>query len=111
MGSPVSVVLAEIAMQRFENQMFANAHYQLIIWKGYVDDAITALPTADIDTFLAYINTINQYIKFTFEKEENCLPFLDLLCNRKPNGSLTFNVYFKPTHTNQYLNYESYHPE
>ena len=37
------------------------------------------------------------------------LPFLDIHINKKTNGQLTTFIYRKSTHTNQYLNFESYH--
>jgi hypothetical protein len=49
-------------------------------------------------------------IRFTHEVEENGkLPFLDVMVSRVENGSLSFGVYRKPTHTNQLLNYTSHH--
>jgi len=38
------------------------------------------------------------------------LPFLDLLLNRTENGGLKLQIYRKPTHTDQYLNFSSHHP-
>ena len=37
-------------------------------------------------------------------------PFLDTLVQRNPDNTISVNVYRKPTHTNQYLNYTSHHP-
>ncbi|XP_072050281.1 uncharacterized protein [Amphiura filiformis] len=45
------------------------------------------------------------------ERESNGqLPMLDVMVKREDNGSLSFQIYRKPTHTNQYLNFASHHP-
>ena len=43
-------------------------------------------------------------------KQGGQLPFLDLLLNRTENGGLKLQIYMKPTHTDQYLNFSSHHP-
>ena len=46
------------------------------------------------------------------EKEENgCLAFLDTNTVRRTDGTISTTVYRKPTHTDQYLDFESCHPE
>ena len=45
MGSPVSVVVAELTMQQIEKLIFRNPLCQPLFWKRYVDDCFTALPT------------------------------------------------------------------
>ncbi|KAJ4425835.1 hypothetical protein ANN_27461 [Periplaneta americana] len=48
--------------------------------------------------------------KFTKEVEKDgCLPFLDILISRKPDGTLGHSVYRKPMHTDLYLNGRSHH--
>ena len=50
-------------------------------------------------------------IKFTYEVEQGGqLPFLDLLLNRTENGGLKLQIYRKPTHTDQCLNFSSHQP-
>ena len=50
-------------------------------------------------------------IKFTYEVEQGGqLPCLDLLLHRTENGGLKLQIYRKPTHTDQYLNFSSHHP-
>ena len=50
-------------------------------------------------------------IKFASELESNRnLPFLNLLIVEKEDGDVKPKVYRKPTHTDQYLNFNSHHP-
>jgi hypothetical protein len=112
MGSPVSVVLAELSMQRVEEEILEAPPCEVLFWYRYVDDIITAVPKADTDRFLQHLNQCNENIQFTYETEvNNSLPFLDLNINKKGNGSLTFSVYRKASNTNQYLNFRSNHCE
>ncbi|XP_078384814.1 uncharacterized protein LOC144667294 [Oculina patagonica] len=51
-------------------------------------------------------------IRFTMETESDSkLAFLDTAVSREPDGRLTTSVYRKPTHTDQYLAYDSHHPQ
>ena len=111
MGSPISVVLAELTMQNFEGTALSNPPHQPLFWKRYVDDVITALPSNHVVTFLDYLNSLSEHIKFTHEIEQNsAIPYLDLLISRRINGQLRFSVYRKNTHTDQYLNANTYNP-
>ena len=69
MVSNVSVVLAELTMQKLEKTMFEEAPYQPILWKRYLDDIFAILPTNQVDTHLSYLNSLNAYINFTIEKK------------------------------------------
>ena len=44
MGSPISVVLAEMTMQCIEKRIFENSHVNVQLWKRYVDDVIAIIP-------------------------------------------------------------------
>ncbi|XP_066026394.1 uncharacterized protein [Pocillopora verrucosa] len=44
-------------------------------------------------------------------EKDNKLAFLDTAVLREPDGRLTISVYRKPTHTDQYLAYNSHHPQ
>ena len=66
-----------------------------------------------VDAWSAYLNNMDPTgsIKFTHEAEtDNTIPFLDTLLERKDDGSVKVKVYWKKTHTNQYLAFDSYHP-
>ena len=57
------------------------------------------------------INRFHPSIQFTVELEINeQLPFLDVMTYNKKDGEIGYFIYRKPTQTNKYLNYASYHP-
>ena len=63
MGSPVSVVVAEIVMQNIEEHGLATYSETLPLWLRYVDDTITAVHENKIDELDGwmddlYLNTI-----------------------------------------------------
>ena len=76
-----------------------------------MDDTHLKQERDHLDQFTEHINSIDPHIKFTSEPESNgSLPFLDTLTTRKEDGSLKVTIYRKPTHTDQYLNFQSNHP-
>ena len=78
MGSPVSVVVAEIVMQNIEERALATYKRTLLLWLRYVDDTFTAVHKDEIDDFHEHLNEQNADIQFTKEIEENGkIPFLD----------------------------------
>ena len=110
MGSPVSVVVAEIVMQNIEELALATYKLTLPLWLRYVDDTFTAVHIDEIDDFHEHLNGQNADIQFTKEIEENGkIPFLDCLVTRD-NNKLRTTIYRKPTHTDRLLDQSSYNP-
>ena len=58
-----------------------------------------------------HINNVNPAIKFTVAGTQGngAVPFLDTLVTPLADNSLSFQVYQKPTHTDQYLQWDSHH--
>ncbi len=76
-----------------------------------MDDALSVIKTSSIEHFTEHLNRQHPSIQWTSELEENrSLPMLDTLTSRREDGSLKFSVYRKPTHTDQYLQYDSHQP-
>ena len=71
MGSPVSVVVAEIVMQHVEERALATCRQTIPLWLRYVDDTFTAVHKDEIDAFHDHLNKQNADIQFTKEIEEN----------------------------------------
>ena len=62
--------------------------------------------------FLQHLNSQQPTIRFTMEIEkDNTIPFRDTTVTRDPDGLLTTTFYRKPTHTDQYLTYDSHYPQ
>ena len=61
--------------------------------------------------FLQHINSVDPTIRFTVEdnKDDGSIPFLDTIVKPEADGSLSITVYREPTHTDQYLQWDSHH--
>jgi hypothetical protein len=71
MGSPVSVVVAEIVMQRLQEKALATYTNPPPFWFRYVDDTLTSLHKDEKNNFLEHLNQQNPSIQFTIEPELN----------------------------------------
>ena len=99
MGSPVSVVAAEIGMQNIEEQALATYTRTTPLLSRYVDNTFTAVHKDEIDIFHEHLHKEKADMQITKEIEENGkIPFLDCLATRD-NNKLKRTIYRKPTHT------------
>lgn len=112
MGSPVSVVVANLVMENAEERALATFHSPSCFWKSYVDATCTALPRNMIESFHSHLNSIEPCIQLTVEEEsaDRILPFLDIQLCQDLGETVTTSVYRKVTHTKQYLSFASHHP-
>ena len=111
MGSPLSPIVGNIYMEHFETKALKRAPHPPGLWKRFVDDTFVILDTTYKEEFFQHINGIEEKIQFTAENTtaDGSLPFLDTLVTAKGDGSLSTSIYRKPTHTNQYLQWDSHH--
>ena len=110
-GSTVSPIVANLYMESFERKALASATYPPRVWYRFVDDTWVIQKQAHRQAFLDHINSIDPAIKFTVEGTQGnmAIPFLDTLATSLADNSLSFKVYQKPTHTDQYLQWDSHH--
>ena len=113
MGSPLSPVFGNLFMEEFEKKALATSTLKPGFWFRYVDDTLSSWVHGleNLHRFLEHINSLHPSIKFTLEmqKEDKTIPFLDVLLIIQEDGSLGHKVYRKPTHTDRYLHYNSFH--
>ena len=111
MGSPVSPIVANLYMEYLEQKALSTAPHPPRFWGRYVDDTFVIHKEANKQGFLQHINSVDPAIRFTLEdnKEDGSIPFLDTIVKPEADGSLSISVYGKPTHTDQYLQWDSHH--
>ena len=84
------------------------------MWLRYVDDTCAFQREGNKQNFLEHINSVDPAIKCTVEdnKEDGAdgaIPFLDTIVKPEVDGRLSVTGYRKPTHTDQYLQWDSHH--
>ena len=109
MGSPVSVVVANMVMEDVEERALSMFPTPPRYWKQYVDDILTVLPSDMLDIFLLHLNSIESST-YEVENSEGILPFLDISLKHETDGSICTTIFRKQTHTDRYLDFSSHHP-
>ena len=111
MGSLVSPIVANLYMEYLVQKALSTAPHPPRFWCRYVDDTFVIHKEANKQGFLQHINSVDPAIKFTVEdnKEDGSIPFLDTTVKPEVDGSLSITVYRMPTHTDQYLQWDSHH--
>ena len=110
MGSSLSPITADIAMDDLETKCITSLPFKIPFFFRYVDDIITAAPANEVDTILNMFNSYNHKIQFTIENEsDGKICFLDVLTMREGKEIKT-NWYQKPTYSGRLLNFFLHHP-
>ena len=99
MGFPLAPVLVNLFMGFHEQNWIEQAtNVKSIFYKRYVNDIFAVFESeSDADAFYSYLNTIHENVKFTFEKEKDKLPFLDILINNN-EFDLQTSLFHKKTY-------------
>ena len=98
-------------MKSFEHRALTTAVNPPRLWKRYVDGTFVILQQSQKVESLHHINSVDTSINFTTEetRQDGSIPFLDTLVKPQEDGTLTTSIYWKPTHTDLYLQWDSHH--
>ena len=97
-------------MDHFESSVIPTSPTLIKWWFRYVDDVYSATRKDQVNKLQEHLNSIDPHIKFTIELPGiDGLPYLDTL-TKPTSNSIEPTVYRKPTHTDRYLDYNSYQP-
>ena len=112
MGTKMAPSYANLFLGYFEANALENAPFKPHTWLRYIDD-IFMIWTEGLDNlkiFIDYLNNIHSTIKFTSSHSFTNIPFLDVNVSLTDDGSLSTDLYTKPTDKHQHLLYSSCHP-
>ena len=112
MGTKMAPSHANLFLGFFEANALKNAPFQPHTWLRYIDD-IFMIWTEGLDNlkiFIDYLNNIHSTIKFTSSHSSTNIPFLDVSVSLTNDGSISTDLYTKPTDKHQHLLYSSCHP-
>ena len=109
-GSSSSGFVSDIFMEKIERRALTSFIDPPRLWLRYADDTWVFILEINEEDFESHLNQQNEHVKFTKEKEINRqLAFMDTHNKRQEDGTINTAIYRKPTHTNQYLDFESNH--
>ena len=111
MGSPVSPIVANLYMEYVEQKALSTAPNPPRFWCRFVEDTFAIHKEVNKQGFIQHINSVDLAVKFTVEdiKEDGSIPFLNTIVKPEADGTLSITLYRKPTHTDQYLQWDSHH--
>ena len=83
----------------------------ILFWLRKADNTLVAIHQEHANKLFTHINNMHPDLTWTKEEKVNGnIHMLDVNIQLKPDGTLTFDVYRKPTHTNQYIHFHSRAP-
>ena len=110
MGSAISPLIANLFMEEFEVNALSTAPIPHL-WLRFVDDTLVICKAKYRTQLLHHINSLDLSMQFTVEQPgtDGSIPFFDTKVTPGPNNTIHTTVYRKPTHTDQYLHWDSNH--
>ena len=102
-GTRLAPGYANLFISIFERNRLNQYPIKPSIWLRYVDDIFMIWDDSEdkLKDFLAYINTVNPAIQHTHAHSFESVNFLDVLVTLNNDGTISTDLYTKPTVTHQ----------
>ena len=99
-------------MTGLEERLLKESVDTPIVWMRFIDDVFFIWTHGEekLETFINFLNSSHDTIKFTEEHSRESISFLDVKVSVSEGGVLTTDLFCKPTDTHQYLHKKSCHP-
>ena len=79
MVPPISLIMPNLSMERFETKVLSTSSKPPNLWLRYVSDIFMVQKTSYENEFLMHINSIEPDTQFTVTGSDGSMPFLDTL--------------------------------
>lgn len=111
MGSPMSVIVADMLMVHMETAFLSTLSFPIKMYFRYVNDTFVFVEKQNLQEMHAALNSIHPAIQFTSETEDgSTLAFLDVLVRWSVGSVLETAVYHKSCDSGPVLSFDSHHP-
>ena len=112
MGTRMAPSYANIFMKYVEMQLIETSPKKPTLWLRFIDDILMIWGHGKqaLEDFKQLANDIHPTIKFSFNSNEQEIPFLDTLIYRGKDNNILTRLCNKPTDNKQYLHFNSAHP-
>ena len=108
-GTVTAVVYSIIYMYKFEVGLIATYPLKRFVWwRFYEISAVWTRGETELLRFVAHLNSVNPWIKFTLQYPTASVNFLDVTSD--PTRILSTDLDVKSTDTHQFLHSNSCHP-
>ena len=99
-------------MDKFETDFLTTQNLTLWLWLNYIDDFFFVWTHGEekLHDFLNCLNVFHPNLKFTFEYSTDRINFLDVIVKKEKDKFVT-DLSCKATYGQQYLHYDSSHPD
>lgn len=114
MGNRLAPPFAILFMHNLETKFLATTDKPPVLWLRYIDD-IFGVWLHHVESLKQFHHSLNQFhptIKFSLEHtgDTPSIPFLDTEVSLTKDGTISTELYIKPTHSGILLHHSSAHP-